>query len=104
MDTITRSEKSRPRAQSRRSRAWPGSYDLASQPLAPSTLRQVDCVAVLTNHSTIDYDLLVAEAPLIIDTRNAIKGAYPHVFRLGAPKPLDSSAAEFAPSVRVIGM
>ena len=30
---------------------------------------------------------LVAGAPLIIDTRNAIKREYPHVFRLGAPQP-----------------
>jgi UDP-N-acetyl-D-glucosamine dehydrogenase len=85
-------------------RAWPVGYDLVSEPLTPSTLRQVDCVAILTNHSAIDYDLLVAEAPLIIDTRNAIKGAHSHVFRLGAPKPLGSSAAEFAPTVRVIGL
>jgi UDP-N-acetyl-D-glucosamine dehydrogenase len=84
-------------------RGWPGNYDLASQPLAPSTLRQVDCVAILTNHRAIDYDLLVAEAPLIIDTRNAIKGAYSHVFRLGAPKPVGTSAGELAPSVRVVG-
>jgi hypothetical protein len=28
-------------------RAWPGGYDLASQPLTRSTLSAVDCVAIL---------------------------------------------------------
>jgi UDP-N-acetyl-D-glucosamine dehydrogenase len=66
-------------------RAWPGGYDLESQPLTRSTLSSVDCVAILTDHRAIDYDDLVAAAPLIIDTRNAIKRRHPHVFRLGAP-------------------
>ena len=47
----------------------------------------IDCVVIVTDHRTIDYDMLVAAAPLIIDTRNAIKQEYPHVFRLGAPQP-----------------
>jgi hypothetical protein len=53
-------------------------------------------VAILTDHSAIDYDALVAQASIVIDTRNAIKGTYPHVFRLGAPKPLSASAGESA--------
>ena len=32
-----------------------------------------------------DYDLIRTHAPLIVDSRNAIKGTYPHVFKLGAP-------------------
>jgi UDP-N-acetyl-D-glucosamine dehydrogenase len=64
---------------------WPGGYDLESQPLNRSTLDSVDGVAILTDHRAFDYESLVASAVLIIDTRNAIKGAYPHVLRLGAP-------------------
>jgi hypothetical protein len=30
---------------------------------------------------------MVAEADLIVDTRNAIKKPHPHVFRLGAARP-----------------
>jgi UDP-N-acetyl-D-glucosamine dehydrogenase len=68
-------------------RTWLGGYDLASLPLDASTLAGVDCVAILTGHSAFDYDMLVAAAPLIVDTRNAIKQAHPHVFKLGAPQP-----------------
>jgi UDP-N-acetyl-D-glucosamine dehydrogenase len=67
--------------------AWAGGYSLQSRPVNPSTLSGIDCVVIVTDHHTIDYGILVAGAPLVIDTRNAIKQAYPHVFRLGAPKP-----------------
>jgi UDP-N-acetyl-D-mannosaminuronate dehydrogenase len=42
-------------------------------------------VVILTDHRSFDYDAIVANAPLIVDTRNAIKRMAPHVFRLGAP-------------------
>jgi UDP-N-acetyl-D-glucosamine dehydrogenase len=67
-------------------RAWRGGYDLVSQPLTAASLTQADCVAVLTDHRATDFDALLALAPLIVDTRNAIKGLHPHVFRLGTPK------------------
>jgi UDP-N-acetyl-D-glucosamine dehydrogenase len=64
---------------------WAGGYDLVSQPLTQSTLNNADCVVILTDHGAFDYKELVATAALIVDTRNAIKGAHPHVLRLGAP-------------------
>ena len=67
--------------------AWPGGTDLASTPLTRAALADVDCVAILTDHRAIDYDALAATAPLVVDTRNAIKKKYPHVLRLGAPQP-----------------
>jgi UDP-N-acetyl-D-glucosamine dehydrogenase len=66
-------------------RAWPGGCDLESTPIDASTLAGVDCVAILTDHRRIDYATLVAAAPLIVDTRNAVKEPHPHVFKLGAP-------------------
>jgi UDP-N-acetyl-D-glucosamine dehydrogenase len=39
-----------------------------SSPLEPSVY---DCVVVVTNHSSIDYDRLVDEAVLVVDLRNA---------------------------------
>jgi UDP-N-acetyl-D-glucosamine dehydrogenase len=66
-------------------RAWPGAYDLVSVPLDARALAQADCVAILTDHRAFDYAALVAGAPLIVDTRNAIKTSHPNVFRLGAP-------------------
>jgi UDP-N-acetyl-D-glucosamine dehydrogenase len=63
---------------------WPGKTDLESVPITRANLAAVDCVAVLTDHRSFDYDAMVAEARLIVDTRNAIKRILPHVFRLGA--------------------
>ncbi|HMF99227.1 MAG TPA: nucleotide sugar dehydrogenase [Vicinamibacterales bacterium] len=68
-------------------RSWIGGYDLASTPITSATLADVDCVAILTDHSAVDYGTLVAAAPLIVDTRDAIKEPQPHVFKLGAPPP-----------------
>jgi UDP-N-acetyl-D-glucosamine dehydrogenase len=71
-------------------RAWPGAYDL--QAVTPDALPiDVDCVAILTDHRAFDYDALVASAALVVDTRNAIKRRYPHVFRLGAPNHPEAS-------------
>jgi UDP-N-acetyl-D-glucosamine dehydrogenase len=33
-----------------------------------------DCVVIVTDHAAFDYQLLVRNAPLIVDTRNALKG------------------------------
>jgi UDP-N-acetyl-D-glucosamine dehydrogenase len=33
-----------------------------------------DCVVIVTDHKAFDYRLLVEKAPLIVDTRNALKG------------------------------
>jgi UDP-N-acetyl-D-glucosamine dehydrogenase len=66
-------------------RAWPGGYAMESVALDAATLASVDCVAVLTDHRAFDYEALVDAAPLIVDTRNAVKRPHPHVFKLGAP-------------------
>jgi UDP-N-acetyl-D-mannosaminuronate dehydrogenase len=36
----------------------------------------------------LDYDMVLKSARLIVDTRNAIAGRHPHVFKLGAPAPV----------------
>ncbi len=43
-----------------------------AKPLTPQVLRQADCVIILTDHSCFDYDLILKESKLILDTRNAI--------------------------------
>lgn len=45
-----------------------------SAPLTPETLAQADCVLVITGHSSVDYDLVVEHARLVIDTVNATRG------------------------------
>jgi UDP-N-acetyl-D-glucosamine dehydrogenase len=44
---------------------------MRSQDLSTALLRQVDCVVIATNHSVIDYEMVVRESRLVIDTRNA---------------------------------
>jgi UDP-N-acetyl-D-glucosamine dehydrogenase len=68
-------------------REWPGHRDLQAVEINRGTYEQYDCVVIVTDHKTFDYDAMVAGADLIVDTRNAIKQQHPHVFRLGASKP-----------------
>jgi UDP-N-acetyl-D-glucosamine dehydrogenase len=68
-------------------REWTGKRDITGVGLTRGTLKDYDCVVIVTDHKTFDYDLMLAEADLIVDTRNAIKKAHPNVFRLGAPRP-----------------
>lgn len=37
----------------------------------PSDYGVYDCVVIVTNHSSVDYQVVVDQAPLIVDTRNA---------------------------------
>ena len=46
-------------------------FELTSVPLTPSTLSAADAVLIITDHQCIDYDFVVANAPLVVDSRNA---------------------------------
>ncbi|HLK50945.1 MAG TPA: nucleotide sugar dehydrogenase [Bryobacteraceae bacterium] len=46
--------------------------ELVAQP--DEAAAKADCVVIITDHSTFDYRALVERAPLIVDTRNALKG------------------------------
>ena len=76
-------------------RAWHGGVDMTTEPLTPEAIAAADCVAILTEHRTVDYDMVLRSAKLIVDTRNAIAGTHGHVIKLGAPAPafLRSAAA-----------
>jgi UDP-N-acetyl-D-glucosamine dehydrogenase len=39
-----------------------------------AAMGKADCVVIVTAHSGFDYKALVGMAPLIVDTRNALKG------------------------------
>jgi UDP-N-acetyl-D-glucosamine dehydrogenase len=49
---------------------------LRSEPLVAGVLGQVDAVVIVTDHSTIDYQFIVDNASLIIDTRNATRACH----------------------------
>ena len=68
-------------------REWSGRYDIRAVALTRGSIGQYDCVVIVTDHKAFDYDAIVAEADVVVDTRNAIKQPHPNVFRLGAPKP-----------------
>jgi UDP-N-acetyl-D-glucosamine dehydrogenase len=74
-------------------RAWHGGFDMQTEPITPSTLAEADCVAILTEHRAVDYDMVLNSSPLIVDTRNAIAGKHDHVFKIGAPAPAMTTRA-----------
>jgi len=49
-------------------------FSLDALPLANGYLGTVDCVVILTNHREFDYAYVAANSPLVVDTRNALKG------------------------------
>jgi UDP-N-acetyl-D-glucosamine dehydrogenase len=77
-----------------RASEWQGAAELHSEPLTAAVLAQTDCVVVLTDHRDVDYGLVQRSASVVVDTRNAIEGRHPNVFRLGAPPPEDAVTLE----------
>jgi UDP-N-acetyl-D-glucosamine dehydrogenase len=53
-------------------REYPG-LDLRSVALTAARLRASEAVIIATDHSVYDYDWIVRHAPLVVDTRNAVK-------------------------------
>jgi UDP-N-acetyl-D-glucosamine dehydrogenase len=66
-------------------REWSGAYDLQAVGMSRGQLADYDCVVIVTDHGGFDYAGMVDAADLIVDTRNAIPGSHPNVFKLGAP-------------------
>jgi UDP-N-acetyl-D-glucosamine dehydrogenase len=46
---------------------------MKSVPLNPSVIASYDCVLIVTDHSSYDYQMLVESAQLVVDTRNATR-------------------------------
>jgi UDP-N-acetyl-D-glucosamine dehydrogenase len=38
------------------------------------TLPAVDCAVIITDHSDFDYEAIVRNAPMVVDTRNSLRG------------------------------
>ena len=54
--------------------------NMSSTPL--DDLGQYDCVLIVTDHSDYNYEQIVAESKLVVDTRNATKAIRaPHLIR-----------------------
>ena len=52
-----------------------------SQPLTPELLKRMDAVVIVTDHDSVDYKLVVEHAPLVVDSRNAVKFPSPKVVK-----------------------
>jgi UDP-N-acetyl-D-glucosamine dehydrogenase len=56
--------------------------DLSSEDLLTAA-KSADCVVIVTDHKAVDYQALVRDASLVVDTRNALKGfTSPNIVRL----------------------
>jgi UDP-N-acetyl-D-glucosamine dehydrogenase len=62
-------------------RGWPDLQGMSSVELDAEALRGVDAVLIVTHHRDVDYDLVLANAPLIVDTRGAIRRTGGAVYR-----------------------
>ena len=67
---------------------WPGGVDMSSVALTSERLAAADCVVILTDHRQFDYPDIVKHARVVVDTRNAVKTRHAHVFKIGAPIPI----------------
>jgi len=57
---------------------------MKSVPLTPASLKTYDCVVISTDHDAYDYGMIVKNAKLVVDTRNAcasLKGRKKNVFK-----------------------
>ena len=62
-------------------RSWPNLPAMTSRPLTPEVLRSADVALLITDHSVVDYDLILKNAPLIVDTRGIYRDPVPHVVK-----------------------
>jgi UDP-N-acetyl-D-glucosamine dehydrogenase len=49
-------------------------YNLNMTCTSLEQLEQYDCVLIMTDHSDYDYDMIVSQSKLVVDSRNATKG------------------------------
>ena len=56
---------------------------MTATPLDAALAAGIDCAVIVTDHRGLRLQDLVKRAPLVVDTRNALKGiAGSHIFRL----------------------
>jgi UDP-N-acetyl-D-glucosamine dehydrogenase len=52
-------------------------------PLEDAFSQGFECAVITTDHQAFDYKEIVRRSPLVVDTRNVLKGCKePHIFRL----------------------
>ncbi|TDB60635.1 nucleotide sugar dehydrogenase [Photorhabdus khanii] len=56
-------------------------FNLISQPITEKTLKTFDCVILATDHDKFNYEFIVNNAKLIVDTRGKYSPNYPNVIK-----------------------
>ena len=67
-----------------------GNKMMGMETLTKETLNNSDVVIIMTDHDQIDFQFVVENSNLIIDSRNVIKKDHSHVIKLGVGKKPDS--------------
>ena len=66
---------------------WNNEEKYSKKKLSSESLKEYDAVVILTDHTSIDYDLVKSESKLIVDTRNVFSGiTSSNIVRLGNSK------------------
>jgi UDP-N-acetyl-D-glucosamine dehydrogenase len=64
-----------------RMRSWPHLPDMSSVPLTAEVLAAHDAAMVVTDHTAVDYELVAAHAPLVVDTRGVYRAPRANVVK-----------------------
>ena len=56
-------------------------FDLKSVPLTAENLKSYDAVVLATDHDKFDYDLILKNSKLIVDSRGKFLGNHAHVVK-----------------------
>ena len=62
-------------------RTWPDLPPMQSVPLSADTLAHQDAVLLVTNHSSVDYEVVAEHAPLVVDTRGVYRDERANVLK-----------------------
>jgi len=62
-------------------RSWPGHPDLKSQDLTPDFVASRDAIVLVTDHPTVDYEMIAKHADLIVDCRGVYRGSRTNVIK-----------------------
>ncbi|MGE5357818.1 MAG: nucleotide sugar dehydrogenase [Bacteroidales bacterium] len=68
-------------AEAPRMRSWPDLPPMRSEALTKETLKDKDAVILITDHTGVDYEMVRATAPLVVDTRGIYRGSQPTVVK-----------------------
>ncbi|HMN69953.1 MAG TPA: nucleotide sugar dehydrogenase [Bdellovibrionales bacterium] len=56
-------------------------FDLKNTPLTPERLREFDCVVLATDHDSFDYNMILRESKMLVDTRGKFRTPGANVIR-----------------------